>query len=106
MVRQYLIYNKQILKLSLTVSLLLTILIAPLTPNSITISRVIYSFLFTFITGGYLLGVFYYELARNREYYFFYNQGISKLQLLLASYIIHLLLSLPLFIIAIYAKHS
>jgi hypothetical protein len=85
---------------------LLTLLIAPLSPKAITISQVILYFLFTFITGGYLLGVFYFEISAKREYYLFYNQGISKLKLLLASYIIHLLLSLPLFIIAIYEKHS
>jgi hypothetical protein len=105
MVRKYLIYNNHILKLNTIVSLLLTFLIAPLAPKGITVSLVIYIFLFTFITGGYLLGVFYYEISNKRVYYFFYNQGISKLQLLVASYIMHLLISLPLFIIAIYAEH-
>ena len=106
MIKPYLIYNNQIIKLSLFVSLLATFLIGPLDPNGITISGLIRTFLIGFLTVGFLSGVLFFKMFRNKEYYFFYNLGISKLKLIIVSYSFHLIISLPLFIIALYAKHS
>jgi len=105
MIKPYFIYNNQIIKVSILVSLLATLLIGPLNPNGITLSGLISTFLIGFLTGGYLSGFLFYEMFRKKEYYFFYNLGISKLKLILVSYSFHLIISLPLFIIVLYAKH-
>jgi len=105
MIKPYFIYNNQIIKLSLFVSLLATFLIGPLAPNGITIRGIILTFLIAFLSGGFLSGVLFFKMFRNKEYYFFYNLGISKLKLILVSYSFHLIISLPLFIISLYAKH-
>jgi hypothetical protein len=75
---------------------------APLLPGGITISGLIRIFILSFLTGGYALGLIYFDQFRTREYYFFYNQGISKIRLILISYLFHLMISFPLFMISIY----
>jgi len=103
MIRPYLIYNNQIIKLSLFVSLLATFLAVVLNQNGITLSGLIIIFLIGFLTGGFLSGILFYNMFRKKEYYFFYNLGISKLKLILVSYLFHLIISLPLFLISFYA---
>jgi uncharacterized membrane protein len=105
MIKPYLVYNNQIIKLSLFVSLLVTFLAVMLNQKEITFSGLIRTFLIGFLTGGFLSGVLFYNMFRKKEYYFFYNLGISKLRLILVSYLFHLVISLPLFIFSLYAKH-
>ena len=62
MIKPYLIYNNQIIKLSLFVSLLATFLIGPLDPNGITISGLIRTFLIGFLTVGFLSGVLFFKM--------------------------------------------
>ena len=103
MIKPYLVYNNQIIKLSLLVSLLATFLAVMLNQNGITLSGLIIRFLIGFLTGGFLSGILFYNMLRKREYYFYYNLGISKLRLILVSYSFHLIISLPLFLISLYA---
>ena len=103
MIRPYLIYNNQIIKLSLFVSLLATFLAVVLNQNGITLSRLIITFLIGFLNGGFLSGILFYNMFRKKEYYFYYNLGISKLRLILISYLFHLIISFPLFLISLYA---
>jgi len=72
--------------------------------KEITISGVLFSFITSFVTGGYLLGILYFELARKNEYYFYYNLGITKARLIIMNYLFHLILMIPVLIIALYAK--
>ena len=103
MIVPYLIYNNQIIKLSFFVSLLATFLAVVLNQHGITLSGLIITFLIGFLTGGFLSGILFYNMFRKKEYYFYYNLGISKLRLILISYLFHLIISLPLFLISIYA---
>ncbi len=106
MIKPYLIYNNQIIKLSVFVAILGTLLSGPLDQNGFNLSGLIRTFLIGFLSGGFLSGVMFFKMFRNKEYYFYYNLGISKLKLILVSYSFHLLISIPLVIIQLYAKHS
>jgi hypothetical protein len=71
--------------------------------NALTFNILIYVFMLSFLTGGYLLGVLYFEFTRYKEYYFYYNLGISKLRLIIFAYLFHLIVSIPLLVILYYA---
>ena len=43
------------------------------------------------ITAGFAFSVFYKELTRKNEYYFYYNAGISKIKLLAITFLLTLL---------------
>jgi len=108
MIKKYLPYSLQVLKLNLIISTLVTflgiVLSSSFSENNITLSGVMYLFILSFLTGGYLLGILYFELARQREYYFYYNMGISKLRLMLMTYLFHLIVAVFILICAVYAK--
>lgn len=46
----------------------------------------------SFITAGYLLSIYLYELGHTRQYYLYYNKGISKLQLITSTFLLNGLL--------------
>ncbi len=50
------------------------------------------SFSLSFMTSGYLLAVYLHELRHKRQYYLYYNKGISKLQLISYTFILNGLL--------------
>ncbi len=41
------------------------------------------------MTGGPLISIFYKELSRKNEYYFYYNRGISKVKLIVVSILLN-----------------
>lgn len=49
--------------------------------------------------AGPLLSLFYKEIARKNEYYFYYNRGISKISLITMSMIMNILTGLLLLFI-------
>lgn len=104
MIRKILPYCFLVFKLDLTLSFLATFITATLIHKVITFNLLIYFFMLSFLTGGFLLGILYFEFARNREYYFYYNLGISKLRLILTSYLFHLFIAIPILIIVVYAR--
>jgi len=104
MIRKTLPYCLLVFKLDLLISLLATFISAPLSPKGITFDLLSYFFILSYLSGGFLLGILYFEFARKQEYYFYYNLGISKLRLFLTSYLFNLVLSMPLMIIATYAR--
>ena len=71
----------------------------------ITLSTILARFVINFLTTGFILGVVFYELGRKNEYYFFYNLGISKLRLILTTFLFHIIIMIPILIVAYYAKH-
>jgi hypothetical protein len=110
MLKKILPYFYQVLMIDLLISPISTfffiILVKSYFPEiEISLSTVLVYFVISFLTGGYLLGVLFFELARKNEYYFYFNLGISKLRLVLTTYLFHIILIIPLLIIAIYAKH-
>jgi len=48
------------------------------------------------MTGGPLLSLFYKEISRKNEYYFYYNRGISKLNLIVVSMALNVLTGIVL----------
>ena len=51
------------------------------------------------MTGGPLISIFYKEISRKNEYYFYYNRGISKLNLIIISLILNILIGLVILFI-------
>ncbi len=43
------------------------------------------------MTGGPILSIFYKEISKKNEYYFYYNRGISKVNLIAFSMILNML---------------
>lgn len=52
------------------------------------------SFIVALFTGGFLLSVFFYGLKYEKRYYFYYNKGFSKIQLIGFSYLVNVVLLL------------
>jgi hypothetical protein len=109
MIRKSLPYCIPVLIMNLILSPIATffaiLFLSSFLEKEITLSGVLMSFIISFLTGGYIFGILYFELARKREYYFYYNLGISKLRLILTTYLFHIILIIPVLIIALYAKY-
>jgi hypothetical protein len=105
MIRKSLPYCLFVFKLDFLISLLATSIMASLSPKGITLDLLSYLFILSYISGGFLIGVLYFEFARKQEYYFYYNLGISKFRLVTTSYLINLIFAIPLMIIAFYARY-
>ena len=58
------------------------------------------------MTGGPLISIFYKEISRKNEYYFYYNRGISKIKLIVVSLILNVLVGIILISIIQNAKFS
>ncbi len=103
MTRIFLPYNKSILKTSIIFSIFLTIFSSLFFIEEFTSDNIInfltYSFIIWLMTGGFLISIFYFELSRKNEYYFYYNLGISKIKLLLFAYVLHLVFIIPILFI-------
>jgi hypothetical protein len=106
MIRKTLPYCLLVFKIDLFISLLATFISAPSSLKGFTFDLLSYFFILSYLSGGFLLGILYFEFARKQEYYFYYNLGISKLRLILTSYLFNLALSMPLMIIATYARSN
>lgn len=48
------------------------------------------AFATSILSGGYLLGLFYFEVVHKNQYFFFYNKGYSKPELIFYTYILQL----------------
>jgi hypothetical protein len=46
--------------------------------------------------GGPIVSLYYKETSRNNEYYFYYNKGISKISLLIITFIAYILIGILL----------
>jgi len=62
------------------------------------VSIAVSSFSFSFrnlalatLTAGFLVSLLYKEIRQRDEYYFYYNAGISKLNLILGSFLLNLI---------------
>lgn len=74
---------------------------------SFAVSMFFFSFLhfaFALISVGFLMALFYKELTKQQEYYFYYNAGISKINLILVSFVFNLALAILLIFISALCK--
>lgn len=110
MIKKCLYYSFYVLKWNLVLSPIVTFFSITLSQSflqkEITVRDIMYAFTLSFLTGGYLLSAIIYEFSRSREYYFFYNMGISKLRLFLVTYTLHLITAAFILLIVHYAKLS
>lgn len=53
------------------------------------------------MTGGYVLSVYFYERRFQKQYYFYFNKGLSKRELLVYSYLLNGVLVAALMLITI-----
>lgn len=83
-------FHKSTLVLSWSFSIALSV---------ITLNYII--LLITSMTAGPIISLFYKELTSKNEYYFYNNNGISKIKLILVSYSFHILLGLLLLLICL-----
>jgi hypothetical protein len=89
-IRLYWTFHKSTLALNLLFSFAISLILAALFFKVFPIS---------IMTGGPLLSFFYKEIARKNEYYFYYNRGISKLNLIVVSMALNVLTGIVLKII-------
>ncbi len=105
MIKKTIPYCLLVFKIDLLVSIAVTVITSTLSPKGITFESMSYIFMLSYFSGGFLLGILFFEIARKQEYYFYYNLGISKLRLVLISYLFNLVIILPFLIIAAYARY-
>lgn len=67
--------------------------------ESIPILQMISYFLRTFCLAGLPISILYKELSKKNEYYFYYNTGISKVGLIIATSILYILSSILIYLI-------
>lgn len=106
MIKLFLPYNKTILKVNLAFSILLTILSGLLfffakSSHSFT-HRLLQYYVVWVLTGGFLLAVYYFEISRKNEYYFYFNLGIGKIRLIFLAYCLNVIFVLPLIFVLLY----
>lgn len=110
MISLYLLYFKSILKSNIILSFLFTIssIIYFNIGNNLgsLVEYALRCFIIAIMTGGFLFGVYYFEITRKSEYYFYYNVGLTKAKLLLTAYLFHLVVIIPFLIILINVKPS
>jgi len=110
MISLYLLYFKGILKTNIILSVLFTMssLLYLNIGNTLgsLVEYVLRCFIIAMMTGGFLFGVYYFEITRKNEYYFYYNVGLTKAKLLLMAYLFHLVVMIPFLIILINVKPS
>lgn len=107
-IKKCLNYSFFVLKWNLVISPVVTffsiILSKSFLHKEITVSDIMYAFTVSFLTGGYLFAALLFELSRSREYYFYYNQGISRLRLSVITYTLNLITASLILVIVHYAK--
>jgi hypothetical protein len=57
------------------------------------------TFYFIFTTIGFFLSILLLDLKHKNEYIYYYNCGINKTKLIIFSFILNLIVSLPIFFI-------
>lgn len=106
-VKLYWTFYKSTLILNLASSVFLSFILfagAQMTMKDPPHFIVIYTRCFMF--GGPLICFYYKELSRKKEYYFYYNKGITKISLFITTLIICLLIGFLFLNILHYAKIS
>ena len=104
------LYNRSIFKINLMASFVFALFLSPNLMEDYSIKTIFIATLNGLIislpTGGFILALFFYQISRKNEYYFFYNMGLSRIQLMIGSYVIHILTLIPLIIIYSYVRSA
>jgi len=87
----YLTFYKRLLFNNLFVSILFSVLDYSMTSD---LSSSINIFGFSIMSVGFLLSLFYQEMAHRAEYYFYFNKGLSKIRLISVTAISNIIIGL------------
>ncbi|RAU83785.1 hypothetical protein [Pontibacter arcticus] len=60
------------------------------------------AFSISLLTGSFILALYFYEQRYQNQYYFYHNQGISKMGLIVGAYLFNVALVFVLFILKLY----
>ena len=82
--RVFFVYYKNCLVVNLLVSLMGAVISAPMG------YRFPASLAMIFITAGYLFSIYLYDLRYQHQYFFYFNKGISRVELMLYTFILNL----------------
>ncbi|MBF9253295.1 hypothetical protein I2I11_08330 [Pontibacter sp. 172403-2] len=93
-------YHKSLLRFNLPFSLLAS-LTGCMFPQQV-FTGMINGFSLSLLTGGFILALYLFEQRHSNQYYFYYNQSLSKIYLIAASYGMNALLVLLLFTLKLY----
>jgi hypothetical protein len=104
MIKAYLPFCFHVLRFSALLSIVSTLISSVIALNGLSANQILYLFIISFLSGGFLLGFLRFELGHNRDYYFYYNLGITKPKLILFAYSIHILVCVVILIVINYAK--
>lgn len=93
-------YYKSLLRFNLPFSLLAS-LTGFMFPNQF-LTGMINGFSLSLLTGGFILTLYLFEQRYSSQYFFYYNNSLSKVYLIAAAYSINVLLVLLLFALKLY----
>lgn len=97
MLRLLLAFYRSTLALNWAFSLACAIMAIPQLPKVLPISL---------MTSGSLLSFYYKSLSRKSDYFFYYNRGISKMQLFLFTAVMNIIVGAILYILLNYVAYS
>lgn len=98
------LYYRSIHSFNLPFSLLIGVFTLAVSQDKV--AGMINGFSLCLITGGFALALYLYEQRYSQQYYFYHNQGLSRLQLAVGSLSVNLLLVFLLFLLKIYLLHG
>jgi len=104
MIKAYFPFCIHVFRFSLLVSIVTTLISTAVAMKGISLNLILYWFIISFLSGGFLIGFLSFEFSHKREYYFYFNLGISKSKLLLFAYSFHILICVLIIIVSHYAK--
>ena len=98
--KPYLLYYRSLMSFMLPFSLLASIVSMGFSDNMLI--GFINSLSLSILTGAFLLALFFYEQRYQNQYYFYHNLGISKIGLIVGSYLLNVAIAVLLFILKLY----
>ncbi|RDV15136.1 hypothetical protein DXT99_10710 [Pontibacter diazotrophicus] len=98
------LYYRSLHSFNLPFSLLVGVFCIAISENKV--AGLINGFSLCLLTGGFALALYLYEQRHSQQYYFYHNQGLSRLQLAVGTLSVNLLLIFLLFLVKIYLLHG
>ncbi|HEY4650402.1 MAG TPA: hypothetical protein VIG72_03265 [Pontibacter sp.] len=96
----YLHYHRSLLAFNLPFSLLVSLMSLAIAEQAIP--GLINGFSLSLLTGSFILSVYFYEQRHSGQYYFYHNVGISRVKLIVVSYLCNVVLAALLFVLKVY----
>lgn len=95
-IRSFLHFYKQITAFNLPTAIF-TGIVVPI--GHVGIKGFLTTFSLVFITVGFIGGLYFFELRRKKQFYFYHNLGWTRLQLYIITFIINIIIIIPILII-------